>query len=112
MRLGEEIFEKIKNGQKTIELRLLDEKRKVLKVGDTIDFGKRPSLHERLKVKITDLKIYQTFEEVYDNCDLKDLGYDENMSKEDFVEKMYIHYNEDEVDDYDVLAIKMELLEN
>ena len=31
-------FEKIKLGEKTIELRLYDEKRKEIKVGDTIEF--------------------------------------------------------------------------
>lgn len=112
MRLGEEIFEKIKSGKKTIELRLLDEKRKVLKVGDIIDFGKRPSLHERMSVKIVELKKYKTFEEVYEDCDLKDLGYEEDVNKEDFVNNMYQHYNEDEVGDYDILVIKFKKLEN
>jgi len=110
MRLGEEVFEKIKAGKKNIELRLLDEKRKVLKVGDMIEFAKRPTLHEKLQVKILELKTYKTFAEVYDNYDLKDLGYEEGLSKEEFIEKMYNHYNEDEIDDYEILVISIECI--
>ena len=36
MRLNNEPFNKIKEGTKTVELRLLDEKRKTLRVGDKI----------------------------------------------------------------------------
>ena len=38
MRLNNEPFNKIKEGTKTVELRLLDEKRKTLRVGDKIIF--------------------------------------------------------------------------
>ncbi|MDD2656828.1 MAG: ASCH domain-containing protein [Patescibacteria group bacterium] len=112
MRLPEEIFEKIKSGQKTIETRLLDEKRKVLKVGDIIEFSKRPTLHEKLQVKIIDLKIYETFAEAFDNCDLQDLGYGENLTKEEYVEKLYKYYSKEESKNYKILAIKIELLKN
>jgi len=107
MRLDGEIFEKIKSGQKIIEIRLLDEKRKVLKKDDIINFGKRPTLFERLKVKVIDLKKYKSFEEVYDDFSLKDLGYTQDLNKEKFLEKMYKHYNKEEVKEYGVLAIKV-----
>ena len=38
MRLNKEPFEMIKSGMKTIELRLYDEKRKLLRIGDEIEF--------------------------------------------------------------------------
>lgn len=38
MRLNAEPFEKISSGAKTIELLLYDEKRRVIKVGDEIEF--------------------------------------------------------------------------
>lgn len=41
MRLNNEPFNKIKEGTKTVELRLLDEKRKTLRVGDKIIFTNR-----------------------------------------------------------------------
>jgi len=41
MHLHPKPFERIKNGTKTVEKRLLDEKRKQIKVGDTIIFESR-----------------------------------------------------------------------
>ena len=38
MKLDAEPFEKIKNGSKTVELRLFDEKRQKIKPGDIIEF--------------------------------------------------------------------------
>lgn len=38
MKLLEDPFEQIKSGAKTVEIRLFDEKRKVLRVGDIIEF--------------------------------------------------------------------------
>ena len=38
MNLNPEPFEMIRNGQKTIELRLNDEKRRMINVGDMIEF--------------------------------------------------------------------------
>ena len=38
MNLAPSPFEMIKSGAKTIELRLYDEKRRAVKVGDTIEF--------------------------------------------------------------------------
>ncbi len=43
-------FEKIESGQKTIEIRLFDEKRQELQIGDTIEFSKLPDLNEKLTV--------------------------------------------------------------
>ena len=38
MKLNNEPFNLIKNGTKTVELRLNDEKRKLLNIGDKIEF--------------------------------------------------------------------------
>ena len=42
MKLKEDPFERMKNGTKTIEFRLYDEKRRKIKVGDEIEFFKLP----------------------------------------------------------------------
>lgn len=42
MSLQSEPFEKIRDGKKTIELRLFDEKRKTIQLGDSIEFQKQP----------------------------------------------------------------------
>ena len=40
IKLNESLFERIKNGTKTIEFRLYDEKRRKIKLGDKIEFSK------------------------------------------------------------------------
>ena len=50
MKLNESPFDRIKNGTKTVEFRLYDEKRKQIKVGDQIEFSKLPDLQEKLLV--------------------------------------------------------------
>ena len=42
MSLNPAPFEKIKNGEKSIEIRLYDEKRRGVKIGDIIIFSKLP----------------------------------------------------------------------
>ena len=51
MKLKESPFERIKNGTKTIEFRLYDEKRKQIKIGDKIEFSKLPELEEKIVVE-------------------------------------------------------------
>ena len=64
MKLLESPFERIKNGTKTIEFRLFDEKRKQIKIGDQIEFSKLPDLKEKLLVDVIEyikkilLKLY------------------------------------------------------
>ena len=55
MKLNESPFERIKNGTKTIEFRLYDEKRQKIKIGDKIEFSKVPDMQEKLVVDVIDL---------------------------------------------------------
>lgn len=46
MKLWEKTFEQIKKGQKQIEIRCFDEKRRNIKAGNTIVFSKFPQVRE------------------------------------------------------------------
>ena len=74
MRLHKGPFELIKNGSKTIELRLYDEKRQMINVGDTITFENR-SDGDKIKVKVIALHKYPNFEELYKHFDKVSMGY-------------------------------------
>ena len=63
MKLKESPFERIKNGTKTIEFRLYDEKRRKVKIGDKIEFSKLPDLQEKILVEVLDIYRDETFEE-------------------------------------------------
>jgi len=65
MRLNPEPFELIKSGIKKAEVRLNDEKRKNIKIGDIIVFSKRPELKEKIEVKVIGRKEYSEYPTKY-----------------------------------------------
>ena len=65
MKLQEDPFERIKNGTKTVEFRLYDEKRQTIQIGDEIEFSKLPELQEKLLVKVIDLYKEESFEKLF-----------------------------------------------
>ena len=63
MKLYEENFEELKSGKKKREYRLNDEKRKAIKIGDTIRFSKLPKKEEEIVTEVTKI---ETFDHWYD----------------------------------------------
>lgn len=109
IRLHPSPFNEIKNSRKIIELRLYDEKRKLLKVGDTIKFLKRPELNEFVNVKITDLFYFNNFKDLINSFPLNYFG-SEYASYEELVNSMKIYYSLEEQSKYGVIGIKFILL--
>lgn len=75
MKLQDRPFNKIKNGTKTIEMRLFDEKRKHITNGDIIEFT-NISTGDRLTTRVVGVHIYPTFKELYRDYSPSELGYD------------------------------------
>ncbi len=109
MNLNDSPFNKIKSGSKTIELRLNDEKRRLLNVGDTIEFTNRNSF-ETLLVEIINLYKYENFEELYKDFDKISLGYEEDEEK-NYID-MEKYYSKEEQKKYGVLGIHMKVISN
>lgn len=104
MKLQKEPFKMIKDGTKTIELRLNDEKRRLLKVGDEIVFTSIENL-EQMKVEIENLYKYSTFEELYKHFDKVSIGYkDDEVASPKDMEK---YYSKEEQEKYGVVGIKI-----
>ena len=74
MKLHVSPFEKIKSGEKTIELRLFDEKRQKIKVGDIIVFTNNTT-GETLTKTVVKLHYFDSFEELYKSLPLLQCGY-------------------------------------
>ena len=104
MKLNESPFERIKNGTKTIEFRLYDEKRQKIKVGDKIEFSKLPDLQEKLVVKVVQLYREDTFENLF-----RKLCTDEEEIKRK-TESMYNYYSPEKEKQYGVVGIKILLV--
>ncbi len=107
MNLNNVPFNSIKEGTKTIELRLNDEKRQLLKENDLIEFTNITTL-ETIIVKIEALYKYSNFDELYKHFDKISMGYD----KDDIAnpKDMEQYYSKEEQEKYGVVGIKIRLI--
>ena len=105
MKLNSAPFEMIKSGVKTIELRLFDEKRQQLKVGDKIVFTDTTT-GETLNTTIVKLHRFDSFEELYKSLPLLKCGYTtenvDNANSSDMEE----YYSVEEQKKYGVAGIE------
>ena len=103
MKLNESPFERIKNGTKTIEFRLYDEKRQQIKVGDQIEFSKLPDLQEKLLVDVVELYREDTFENLF----RKLYNDEEEITRK--TKAMYEIYSPEKEQQYGILGIKIKI---
>jgi len=68
-------FSQIECGNKTIELRLYDEKRQKIKIGDTILFTNTEDTQKTLTVRVTALHPFPSFQALYAALPLTKCGY-------------------------------------
>ena len=104
MRLNPAPFRMIQSGEKTIELRLYDEKRRGLAVGDTITFTETET-GERLRVTVTALYVFPSFDELYRALPLKACGYTEADVKTASPDDMLAYYSKEQQRKYGVVGI-------
>ena len=105
MKLKSSPFEKIKNGSKTIELRLNDEKRQKVQTGDFIEFSCLDNPDDRIQTRVTALHHFSTFAELYDSLPKEKLGY--TASETPAPEHMNEYYSCEEQKKYGVLGIEL-----
>ena len=106
MKLKEEPFEKIKNGTKTIEFRLYDEKRQKIKIGDKIEFSKLPDLQEKILVDVLDIYKDRTFRELFERL----IENKEEIERK--TKSMYRFYSKEQEEQYGVVGIKIKKLDD
>lgn len=109
MKLNPSPFEMIKNGSKTIELRLYDEKRRALSVGDTITFVNTEDAKETLCVCVEDLFVFESFDALYQNLPLLECGYTEGTVRTASPSDMESYYSKEKQAQYGVIGIKISL---
>ncbi|MGE7022462.1 ASCH domain-containing protein [Solibacillus cecembensis] len=109
MGLYGEYFTAIKEGKKTVEVRLNDEKRRTIKIGDIIEFIRVPEQNETLQVQVTNLRKYDTFKEMYENIPFQDFDC-EGWSMKEMVEGTYEIYTPEQENRWGTLAITIKHL--
>ncbi|WP_253289129.1 ASCH domain-containing protein [Lachnoclostridium sp. MSJ-17] len=109
MNLNPEPFEMIRTGQKTIELRLNDEKRQKIKVGDMIEFTQTET-GQKLITEVITLHRFDTFTELYQELPLLKCGYTEADIATAKPEDMDLYYTPEKQKKYGVLGIELKVL--
>lgn len=98
MRLKEQPFTKIKEKKKTIELRLYDDKRRQLDIGDYIIFTNLGNETEQIAVKVKGLFRADSFLNLFEDISLEKCGNVPDITKEKLAQKMRAYYSkEDEI---------------
>ena len=110
MKLHPDPFAKIKDGSKTIELRLHDEKRQCISIGDTIRFINTESAADAVVVRVRDLFIFDSFEELYKHLPLMECGYTEEDIHTASPDDMEMYYSKEKQRQYGVIGIQISLI--
>ncbi len=110
MNLDPDPYEMIKNGQKTIELRLYDEKRRKIRPGDEIVFANNVT-GETLRTQVLKLHCFSSFEELYQTLPLLQCGYTGKDVAQARPSDMERYYSAGEQAEYGVVGIEL-FLEN
>ena len=105
MRLCREPFDMIRAGKKTYELRLFDEKRRNISIGDTICFTVADGSDESFECEVTSLSVFSSFAELYCSLPLDKCGYDEYSLPYADPSDMGKYYSLEEQIKYGVIAI-------
>ena len=106
MKLKEQYFNYIKYGNKEYEIRLNDEKRKIIKKGDFIEFQKEPSLEEKMLIMVEDILYYDNFNELLSNINIELLA-DPSVTKNQLNKDLECFYPIEKQNKYGVVAIKL-----
>ena len=110
MNLQGDHFDSIKSGNKIYEIRLNDEKREKIQIGDKILFRKLPDLFDGVVVRVVDKKYYKSFFAMASILPHKEIGF-EDKSVDEVVDAMYKFYTKEEELKLGVVALKLEVLQ-
>ncbi len=92
LNLQPKYFDFIKNGTKRIELRLYDEKRAKIALGDEIEFAKDDI--ENFTAKVVGLLRYDNFTDLFQDFDISVLA-DKSMTKNELMDALSGFYTPD-----------------
>lgn len=102
MNLSEKYFESLNSGIKDIEVRLLDEKRSKLKIGDIIIFTNSNNI---IYTQVLNLAIFNSFEELLNNIPTKRIGL--SAFKNEALKELYSIYSKDKLKKHKIIAIQI-----
>ncbi len=110
MRLNPLPFKMIASGEKTIELRLNDEKRRKLNRKDLITFVNTEDSLKTITAEVIDIYKYKSFKELYAVLPLLKCGYTKEDVKTVSPEDMLAYYSAKQQEKYGVLGIEIKVI--
>lgn len=108
MNLWDDSFQAIKEGWKTVEMRLNDGKRSIIDVDDIIEFT-NTTTQEKMSCKVMNIYKYSDFAELYKHHSKISIGYteDETANPDD----MLSYYTKEDIEKYGVVGIEISVIE-
>ena len=105
MNLCKAPFEMILSGQKTYELRLYDEKRQKIQIGDTIIFTSLEN-GKTFTANVVSINVFESFAELYSSIPMNKCGYstDDIPNPDDMLE----YYSKEQQNRYKAVAIEIQ----
>lgn len=110
MRLNPAPFSMIARGEKIFELRLYDEKRQKIRVGDTLRFIHAKNEGKQLVCRVVGLHKFPTFEALYAYLPLTKCGYTEENITDAKPSDMEEYYSKEAQKKYGVVGIEIEVM--
>jgi len=111
LKLNDAPFEAVKHGRKTIELRLNDEKRRKISVGDLLVFHRASKEYDILLGRVVFLYPFESFEALYQALPLEKMGYPKEEIASASYHDMEAYYSLAQQKENGVLGIEFEKLE-
>ena len=110
MRLNDSPFSLIQSGRKTIELRLYDEKRQAICVGDQIEFVHSADNSRKLLCTVLALHVFDSFKSLYESLPLLKCGYTEEDVSTAAYTDMEEYYSAEQQQRYGVVGIEIKIV--
>jgi ASC-1-like (ASCH) protein len=112
MKLNPEPFKMISSGEKTIELRLNDEKRQLINIGDEIVFTNTDDSQQKITAVVVNLYRFNSFAELYNVLPLLKCGYTKDDISTANPADMELYYSKEQQKKYGVLGIEISVTQN
>ncbi len=107
MNLEPSAFFKIADGNKTIELRLNDEKRQKINIGDRIEF-RCSEINSIIFAEVIKMHKFPDFEQLYKALPLEKCGYSKDDLKTAHYTDMEKYYTKEQIEKYGALGIELQ----
>ncbi|CEP42802.1 ASCH domain-containing protein [Paraclostridium sordellii] len=110
MHLKNDYFNLVSKNLKSIELRIYDPKRRLISVGDNIEFVSSLDSKVSILVEVTNIEVFSSFKDLIKYTDKKLLGWS-NLSEDNILDKLREIYSIDDENKFGVVKITFKKIE-